>query len=62
MSIWGKNSEFYADLRSEGIVRNNAKRPEKKCTLIAPSHGLFLTCRGEKYTEVIYVVLYEYND
>jgi hypothetical protein len=30
------------------IVRNHANRPKNKCTFITPSHGLFVTCRGEK--------------
>jgi hypothetical protein len=33
------------------LVCNHARRPMKKCIfIIAPSHGLFLTCRGENYT------------
>jgi hypothetical protein len=37
-----------------------ANRSKNKCTFITPSHGLFLTYRGEKYTVLCigYKILY----
>jgi hypothetical protein len=36
-------------------VGNHASRPKNERTsIIAPSHGLFLTCRGKKYIQYLY--------
>ncbi len=35
-------------------VCNHANRPTKKRTLVIASRGLFLTCRGEKYTVLVH--------
>jgi hypothetical protein len=32
--------------------------PRKKRTFLTPSHDLFLTCSGEKYTVIIIIVQY----
>jgi hypothetical protein len=37
----------------ESGINNHAYKPKDKHTLLTPSHGLFLTCRGEKYTVLI---------
>jgi hypothetical protein len=34
------------------VVRNHAKGPRINALIVAPSHGLFLTCRREKYTVI----------
>jgi hypothetical protein len=45
------NNTLRNNFRTE--VRSHAKRPKNKCTFIAPSCGLFLTCRREKYIVLI---------
>jgi hypothetical protein len=50
---WQKRIFKILERKDDIIVRNHANRPQNKGIFITPSHDLFLTYRGEKWTVLL---------